>query len=76
MKALKSHETDNAFAFFKGLTLFADIDRSEVTEFTNAGKPSTYKKGESLYREGDVAMHFYIISVPASLSLIFRVSVT
>lgn len=51
----------NSRAFFKELTLFADLPDEEVGRFSDASQLKFYKKGKHLYREGEQAYSFYII---------------
>ncbi len=49
------------FAFLKALTLFVGLSDQEIALFTDVAKVKTYKKGHTLYSEGDEAKFFYII---------------
>jgi len=65
MAATKKQKPDiqrcNSLAFFKGLTLFADLADEEVARFADVSQLKSYKKGQALYLEGDTAESFYII---------------
>jgi CRP-like cAMP-binding protein len=65
MTETKKREADShqckSLAFFKGLTLFADLLEKDVARFTDAAQIKSYKKGSSLYREGEKADFFYVI---------------
>lgn len=50
-----------SLAFFKSLTLFSNISDANVARFAEAAQIKSYKKGTSLYLEGEHADCFYII---------------
>lgn len=65
MLELKEPEADSkqhkALAFFKSLTLFANLPDQGVMHFVDASQIKTYKKGQLLYLEGEEANSFYIL---------------
>jgi len=65
MKATKDRKVESrqctSLGFFKDLTLFADMAEADVARFINAAQIKSYKKGTSLYQEGEQADFFYII---------------
>jgi len=59
---LEDHSLESkSLAFFKGLTLFANLPNKEVALFADAAQIKSYKKGAHLYLEGDQADFFYVI---------------
>jgi CRP/FNR family transcriptional regulator, dissimilatory nitrate respiration regulator len=50
-----------SLAFFKGLTLFANLPEEDVARFANAAQIKNYKKGKLLYLEGEEADFFYVV---------------
>jgi len=65
MTAIKTEEDDSkqckSLAFFKGLTLFANLLEKDVARFSDAAQIKSYKKGQFLYLEGAQADFFYVI---------------
>ena len=65
MAAIKGKTTDpkhcTSLAFFKGLTLFAELPEADVIRFADTAQVKSYKKGQNLYLEGHRAEHFYVI---------------
>lgn len=65
MIAAKEPEADskrcNSLDFFKSLTLFANLPDEDVARFADASHIKNYKKGTSLYMEGEQADFFYVI---------------
>jgi len=65
MMAIKEQKHDSkqctSLAFFKGVTLFANLLQEDVARFADAAKIKSYKKGSFLYLEGEEADFFYVI---------------
>ncbi len=47
--------------YLKKITLFANLPERDVKSFTDAAHLKSYKKGQTLYLEGEDATHFYVI---------------
>jgi len=65
MRAIKDQATDSkqykSLAFFKGLTLFANLAGKDVARFADASQIISHKRGKLLYLEGAQAGFFYVI---------------
>ena len=65
MKAIKASAHDHTHSalqeFLRGLPLFYHLPEDEIAHFANYAHIKIYRKGQSLYREGESSLHFFAI---------------
>ena len=63
MKAIKASAHDHTHSalreFLRGLPLFYHLSEDEIAHFANYAHIKIYRKGQSLYREGESSLHFF-----------------
>src|SRR5271156_855995 len=52
---------EHSFGCLRGVSLFSDLADEEIAHFHNAAQARSYKKGKTLYVQGEPAEFFYVI---------------